>query len=630
MPDVYKLQPVSFRQVQLNQGFFGMKQAINTAQTIPHIYAMNEKTGRFEAWKLDWTQESDKPRPHIFWDSDAAKWIEASAYSLATHSDENLERKVDAVIERIAQAQQPDGYLNIYFTSVEPDKRWTNLRDCHELYCAGHMLEAAIAYFEATKKDRLLKTMIRYIDYIDTVFGPEDGKKRGYPGHEEIELALVKLYRLTGDRKYLNLAKFFIDERGQQPHYYDSEARLRGEDPEAWKYGPYQMLQAHVPVRQQTEVVGHAVRATYLFSGALDVAHETDDAELVSVCRALWDNLIQKRMYITGGIGSSRHNEGFTLDYDLPNESAYAETCAAIGLVFWSSRMLQMNGERQYADIVEKCLYNNVMAGVSLDGRKFFYDNPLASRGNRHRQVWFDCACCPPNIARLLASVGGYAFSTAEHTVFIHQFFQSTAAMEVGSHPIRLSLTTYYPWEETVQISVQPEKRAEFQLAIRLPGWCRNPHIAVNGIAFDHANHVQKGYTFIHRTWRAGDMVTLRLPMPVERIEARPEVGVNGGRVALLRGPVIYCLEQADNGPVLNDIVLSEQPGFRTSFDPDLLGGVVTIRGKALRRQGPQWSTDLYRPMQGRYNPIEIKAIPYFAWDNRTPGEMLVWIRSQV
>jgi len=630
MSNTYQLQAISFRQVQLNHGFFGRKQAINTAETIPHIYAMNEKTGRFEAWKLDWTPRSDKPRPHIFWDSDAAKWIEASAYSLATQSDDELERRVDAVIELIAQAQQPDGYLNIYFPSVEPEKRWTNLRDCHELYCAGHMLEAAIAYFETTKKDRLLKTMIRYIDYIDTVFGPEAGKKRGYPGHEEIELALVKLYRLIGDRKYLNLAKFFIDERGQQPHYYDIEARQRGEDPEAWKYGPYQMVQAHRPVRQQTEVVGHAVRAMYLFSGVLDVAHETGDAQLVSVCRTLWDHLIQKRMYITGGIGSSRHNEGFTLDYDLPNESAYAETCAAIGLVFWSSRMLQLNGERKYADIVEKCLYNNVMAGVSLDGRKFFYDNPLASRGNRHRQVWFDCACCPPNIARLLASVGGYAFSTTEQTLYIHQFFQCNAAMTVGVHPIRLAMTTNYPWDETVQISFELEQPATFHLAIRLPGWCRNPQIAVNGIPYDHADHVQNGYAFILRKWRAGDQVRLRLPMPVQIIEARPEVGANAGRVALQRGPVIYCLEQEENGPVLNDIVLSQQPKFQTSFEPELLDGVVTICAKALRRLGPEWSTDLYRPMQGHFEPVEIKAIPYFAWDNRTQGEMLVWIRSQV
>lgn len=630
MPGIYKLQPVSFRHIQLGDGFFGKKQAINTANTIPHVYEMNEKTGRFEAWKLDWTLNSNKPKPHIFWDSDAAKWIEAAAYSLATQPDNDLEKRVDETIEVIAAAQKPDGYLNIYFTSVEPDKRWTNLRDCHELYCAGHMLEAAIAYYETTGKDKLLNTMIRYVDYIDTVFGPEKEKKRGYPGHEELELALVKLYRITGDKKYLNLAKFFIDERGTQPHYYDLEAVARDEDPDAWKYGPYQMVQAHAPVRQQTEVVGHAVRAMYLFSGVIDVAHETGDEELVSVCQRIWDNLVQKRIYITGGIGSSRHNEGFTLDYDLPNESAYSETCAAIGLVFWANRMLQMNGDSRYADIIEKCLYNNVLAGISLDGKKFFYDNPLGSRGNRHRQVWFDCACCPPNIARLLASVGDYAFSTSEKTVFVHQYFDGTASLHVDEKTIGVELKTDYPWDEEVNITVNPQQSQEFSLAVRLPAWCRNPQIAVNEETLNISKNTKNGYAFIHRTWERGDRVKLTLPMPVEQIEARPEVSVNGGRVALQRGPVIYCIEKADNGAVLNDIVLSEQPEFQTQFEKDLLDSVVTIRGKALRRKKLDWATDLYRPKQGEFEPCEIKAVPYFAWDNREPGEMLVWIRSQV
>ncbi len=630
MPGIYKLHPVSFRYVQSGDGFFGKRQTINTSKTIPHVYEMNEKTGRFDAWKLDWSPDGNKPKPHIFWDSDAAKWIEAAAYSLATHPDKHLEKLIDDTIDLIAAAQQPDGYLNIYFTSVEPDKRWTNLRDCHELYCAGHLLEAAIAYYETTGKDTLLNTIIRYVDYIDTVFGPEESKKRGYPGHEEIELALVKLYRITGDKKYLKLAKFFIDERGTQPHYYDLEAEARGEDPDEWKYGPYQMVQAHAPVRQQTEVVGHAVRAMYLLSGAMDVAQETGDEELVSVCQTIWNNLVQKRIYITGGIGSSRHNEGFTLDYDLPNESAYSETCAAIGLVFWAHRMLQINGDSRYADVVEKCLYNNVLAGISLDGKKFFYDNPLGSRGDRHRKVWFDCACCPPNVARLLASVGDYGYSVSENTIFVHQYFDGTASLRIDKKMIDIELKTNYPWEEDVIITLKPNQSQNFTLAVRLPGWCRNPHISINEQEYHLGDHVKNGFAFIERTWQDSDQVKLTLPMPIEQIEARPEVSMNGGRVALQRGPVIYCIEQADNGPVLNDIVLSAQPEFETQYEPDLLDGVVTIRGKALRREGHDWETDLYRPKQGVFEPCEIKAVPYFAWDNRAPGEMLVWIRSQV
>src|SRR5512136_2068131 len=417
--------PLSFTQVSIEDEFWAPRLRTNRERTIPLEYEQCRSTGRLDAFRLNW-KPGMEPVPHIFWDSDVAKWIEAASYTLAAHPDPRLQAQLDEIISLIASAQNSDGYLNTHFTVVEPGKRWTNLRDRHELYCAGHLIEAAVAHFQATGKRTLLDVLCRYADHIDQTFGPRPGQKRGYPGHEEIELALVKLYHVTGERRYLDLSLYFVDERGRQPHYYDLEAVARGDDPASYWAKTYAYMQAHVPVREQHQVVGHAVRAMYLYSALADLAGETGDRSLLETCEELWLHLCTRNLYITGGIGPSPANEGFTADYDLPNESAYAETCASIGLVFWNHRLLQLECAGRYADMMERALYNGVLSGVSLDGEKFFYENPLASQGNHHRQAWFDCACCPPNLARLLASLGQYVYAQNDTELAVHLYVQGS------------------------------------------------------------------------------------------------------------------------------------------------------------------------------------------------------------
>ena len=657
-----KLEPVPFNQVAIDGPFWAPRQQVNREVTLPIEYEQCERTGRIAAWKLDWKPGQPNP-PHHFWDSDVAKWIEAAGYSLATHPDEELEQLVDGVIDMIAGAQQEDGYLNIHFTVVEPENRWKNLRDMHELYCAGHLMEAAVAYYASTGKRRMLDVMCRYAETIDTVFGPGEGQKRGYPGHEEIELALVKLYRVTGEERYLDLAKFFVDERGRQPHYYDVEARARGEDPQDFHGQGYDYNQSHVPVREQDTAEGHAVRAMYLYSGMADVAAETGDESLVAACERLWWNVTQRRMYVTGGIGSSSYGERFTYDYDLPNDVAYAETCAAIGLVFWAHRMLQFDGDRVYADVMERALYNGVLSGVSLDGRTFFYANPLEVDPEKHarrpdlfrspsvsptRQGWFRCACCPPNIARLLASLGQTVYSQSGREAYVHLYVGGRAELELDGQSVTLIQETRYPWEGEVQITVHPQREASFALALRIPGWSRGASLEVNGQPLEVGasaavkggaspgegavppnDLTERGYARIDRIWRPGDTVRLSLPMPVERIWAHPTVQEDCGRVALQRGPLVYCLEEIDNGPHLHSIALPRDAALKAEFDENLLGGVVVIRGEAERQDASECQGALYRPARPATKAVPLKAVPYYAWANREPGEMLVWIRER-
>jgi len=637
MPSVKrKLTPVRLTEVIVDDDFWTPRIKTNRDVTLPIEHGQCKKTGRLDAWKLDW-KPGKKNMPHEFWDSDVAKWIEAAAYSLALFPDKNLEGKVDRVIDMIAGAQQKDGYLNIYFTVCEPEKRWRNLRDMHELYCAGHLMEAAVAWLEATGKRTFLDVMRRYADYIDSVFGSEKGKMRGYPGHQEIELSLVKLYRVTGEKRYLRLAKFFIDERGKCPHYFDKEAKARGEGRKSYEYGNYDYLQAHLPVREQATAEGHAVRAVYLYSAMADVAMETGDAKLFGACRRLWENVTQKRMYIHGGIGSTRFGERFTFDYDLPNEEVYAETCAAIGLVFWAHRMSQADPDSRYADVMERALYNGTISGVSLDGKRFFYDNYLAVkpqalpfRGQKPsvRQEWFGCACCPPNIARLLASFGQYIYSQNSREVYVHLYVGGSAKIDVAGQKVTLTQKTGYPWKDKIVLSVKPDRNAEFTLALRIPRWCRDPRLKVNGKFLRVAGLVKKGYAKIKRLWKSGDKVELTLPMQVEQIEAHPGVREDCGKVALRRGPVVYCLEQIDNGADLADIRLERESKLTARFDPKLLGGVVVITGKAKRRNSADWRGDLYRPVGSKTKTVNIKAVPYCTWENRKSGEMIVWIRE--
>ena len=632
------LNPVPFSKVTLDAGFWKSRLDTNRSITLPIEHRQLKSSGQLAQWRWKPGQPNT---PHIFWDSDVAKWMEAAAYSLATHPDKKLEKLVDAVVDDMARIQGADGYLNTHYLLVEPKKRWTNICGCHELYCAGHMMEAAVAYHEATGKRKFLDIMSRYTDYIRKVFGPGKGQKRGYPGHEEIELALVKMYRATGKSDYLDLAKFFVDERGRQPHYYDAEAKARGEKPGDRHFGGgYSYCQAHLPVRRQRQVVGHAVRAMYLYAGMADVAAYAGDKTLLPALRALWKNVTQRRMHVTGGIGPTARNEGFTFDYDLPNESAYLETCAAVGLVFWAHRMLHLERDGACTDVMERALFNGVLAGVSLDGERFFYENPLAAYpgatsglrkpGDHHRRVeWFGCSCCPPNIARLIASAAGYMYSADTKSLWVHLYAAGSAEVDMDGQTVRLTQRTKYPWDGKVAITVQPERAGEFTLAVRIPGWCRKATLKVNGRSVALKPITKKGYARVKRTWKKGDRVELLLPMPVELIEAHPNVRQDAGKVAIQRGPIVYCLEEVDNGRNLHDIALPAGVRLRAAFDAKLLGGVTVITGRARKRDTAGWGDQLYSADAGKFKTVNIKAVPYALWANRKPGEMRVWLNAR-
>ncbi len=625
-----RLLPIPFRHVTIDDIFWAQRIRRNRERTLPHIYQLLQETGRIDALRLTW-KAGDVPVPHIFWDSDVGKWIEAASYSLATSPDPTLKQQVDEAIDLLAQAQHDDGYLNAYFTVVEPGARWTNLRDKHELYCAGHLIEAAVAHYQATGERKLLDVLCRYADYIARTFGREPGQKPGYDGHEEIELALVKLYHATGDARYLALSRYFVDERGKQPHYFDLEAQERGEDPASFVMGTYAYNQAHLPVLEQTQVVGHAVRAMYLNSALADLAREQDDERLFAVCRRLWDHLTSTRMYLTGGIGTSGHNEGFTQDYDLPDETAYAETCAAIGLVFWAHRMLQLDCDRAYADVMERALYNGVLSGVSLDGDRFFYENPLASDGTVHRQRWLDVCCCPINLARLLPTLGQYIYSANATDLAVHLFVQGEAQFTIDGQEVTLHQRTRYPWEGAVALQFAAATPFTCNVRVRIPGWCHDARLAVNDETLDAGAIMQGGYAVISRHWQPEDTITLDLAMPVERIYAHPAVRANVGQVALQRGPIVYCLEEVDNGVPPWRLILPDESPIESVFEPETLEGVAILRGTALAPDDRDWADPpaLYRASPPRLVPAPFTAIPYYAWDNRKPGVMNVWLHAR-
>lgn len=627
--------PVPFTAVAIDDPFWSRRLEVNREVTIPTEYDQLKQTGRIDAFRLDW-KPGKEPKPHVFWDSDVAKWIEAASYSLATHPDPELDALLDEVIALIASAQQPDGYLNVYFTIVEPDAKFSDLRDAHELYCAGHLMEAAVAHYQATGKRTLLDPLCRYADHIGRVFGRGPGQKPGYCGHEEIELALMKLYHATGELRYLELSQYFVDERGARPHFFDIETmELRKQGKKHFfarhletgehKFD-YRYNQSHLPVREQTEVGGHAVRAMYLFSAMADLAGELGDSTLLAACERLWENLCLRRMYITGGIGNARSNEGFTFDYDLPNETAYAETCAAVGLVFWNHRLLQLTCDGRYADGMERALYNGVISGISLDGRSFFYENPLASLGNHHRQPWFDCACCPPNVARLLASLGGYMYAVSEEDLAVHLYISGQARINWRGQQMRIEQQTRYPWDGQVTLRLGLERPETFGLKLHIPGWCRAAKVRVNGQAAGQDGLVERGYLRLLREWQPGDVVELELAMPVERVYANPNVRQNTGRVALQRGPVVYCLEAVDHQAPLNHVVIPRGAEFTVRFEPNLLDGVSVITGTGCAADEEDWQGELYRTRPPEQRETLVTAIPYFAWDNRSPGAMQVWI----
>ncbi len=641
-------RPVSNKNVEINDEFWGRYIDLIKNVVIPYQWDVlndyingTEPSHAIKNFKIAAGLSKGEFYGQVFQDSDLAKWLEAVGFSLTINPDSELEKKADRIIDIIEKAQQDDGYLNTYFTIKEPDKKWANLRNGHELYCAGHMIEAAVAYFEATGKRKLLDVVCRFADHIDSVFGREPNKKKGYPGHEEIELALVKLYRVTGKKRYLYLSKYFIDERGRDPNYFKKEAEDGGEKADKIQNSlNLSYYQAHLPVRSQTKAEGHSVRAVYLYSGMSDVAIETGDKTLIDACKKLWENIILKRMYITGGIGSTSYGESFTFDYDLPNDTIYSETCASIGLVFFAHRMLQIDINNIYSDIMEKVLYNSVISGISLDGKKFFYVNPLEvwpeasekSKIKEHvkvtRQPWFSCACCPPNVARLLASIGKYIYSKYSDEVYIHLYISSKVEIEMSGSRVKIMQETQYPWNEEVKIIISPDEEKEFSLLLRIPGWCDDAKMYVNSSEIDVYNSKISGYIKLKRIWKKGDIVKLFLPMKIKRVKAHPSVRANMGKIAVQRGPVVYCLEEVDNGPNLHEIVLSNKSKLKAEFDDNLLGGIMTINAGA-ERYDPTWSEELYRAdIKSKYRSVNIKFIPYYVWANRTPGEMIVWVNE--
>ncbi|MCZ8521385.1 MULTISPECIES: glycoside hydrolase family 127 protein [Paenibacillus] len=645
-------------QVRIRDEFWNSFTELVRGTVIPYQWeALNDRITDAEPsyairnFRIAAGQEEGEYGGMVFQDSDVAKWLEAVGYSLASHPDPELERTADEVIELIAAAQHESGYLNTYYTVQEPGKQWTNLHEAHELYCAGHMMEAAVAYYEATGKRKLLEVVCRFADYIDTVFGHGPDQLRGYDGHQEIELALVKLYRVTGEKRYLKLAQFFIDERGTEPNFLVEECRQRGGYSHwAKKELPIptaeQMAynQAHKPVRKQEEAVGHSVRAVYMYTAMADLARLTGDSELLEACRRLWNNMTTKQMYITGGIGSTHHGEAFSFDYDLPNDTVYAETCASIGLIFFARRMLQLEAKSEYADVLERALYNNVIGSMSQDGKHYFYVNPLevwpeASRNNpgRHhvkevRQKWFGCSCCPPNVARLLSSLNDYIYtaSAEDSVVHVHLFIGSEAQFELAGGTLKLKQQSQLPWKGYARFEITAVPEAALTLALRIPSWCGGRAVMkINGsaAAYDTVN----GYAAVNRQWAQGDIVEWEPELEPHLTAAHPEIRSNAGRAAIERGPLVYCLEETDNGRLLASLSIVRTTKLETHEDSGLPGGALVIEAEGRRDEAASWQEDTpYRPLSGTQTavPVKLKAVPYYLWGNRKPGEMSVWIRT--
>lgn len=569
----------------------------------------------------------------VFQDTDVAKWLEAVGYSLAEKKNEKLEKLADDAIDVIVQAQQKDGYLDTYFIIKEPEQRWRNLCEGHELYSAGHMIEAAIAYYEGTGKRKLLDSMIRLADLICRTFGPEEGQNHGYPGHQEIELALVRLYRVTQDKKYLKQAKYFLDIRGVGENYFLVERKQKNFKrifPELEDYDPA-YSQSHEPVRKQKTAEGHAVRAVYMYSAMADVAEEYQDKELMEACENLWENITQKRMYITGGIGSSGFLERFTTDYDLQNDSNYSETCASIGMALFSLRMANITRDSRYAEVMEQELYNNILAGIAQDGKSFFYVNPLEIKPRQcmphtsrahvkaRRQKWFGVACCPPNIARTLASLGQYIYGVDGADIYTHLYIGNQTDIPVNNDVVQIRIDSMFPWNGNIKVKVQGVKE-KIKLHFRIPSYSENFQLYCNGE--EQELKVNNGYAYVEIC--ENSRIDIQFDMPVAFLHANYKVSADVGKVAIKRGPIVYCLEEIDNGPDLQCIYLSSKEAHvrKSRSFPECFE--IELQGRRLISK----SEGLYSSDGLSYSDVNIQAIPYAYWNNRREGEMLVWIHE--
>ncbi|SIQ92023.1 glycoside hydrolase family 127 protein [Halanaerobium kushneri] len=641
------LKEVSLKDVRIDDQFWNRRLEKNHTVTLKHQYQQLVKTGRLENFKKAAGLETGNFYGMFFNDSDVYKWLEAASYTLANINDLKLSKRVEDVVELLAEAQEDNGYLNTYFILEEPDKKWTNLGMMHELYCAGHLFQAAAANYRATGKRKLLDIACKFADLIDAKFRLSEHK--GVPGHEEIELALVELYRVTENDNYLKLSEYFINNRGK--HYFKKEvenlsnvAGINFEQnienfdnftmskyyqefflDENNKYdGSY--AQDHLPVREQNEIKGHAVRAMYLYSAVTDIVLETGEKSLLKALENLWHNMTKKKMYITGGIGSTHDFEGFTENYDLPNKSAYAESCAAVGSIMWNHRLLKLKKDAKFADLIERILYNGLLSGVALSGDKFFYVNPLASDGDHHRKGWFHVSCCPPNIARLLASLQKYIFLQKEKNIFVNLFISSKLNAEIMGHKVTLLQNSNYPWDSTMNYKISLETSFDFKLNIRFPDWADGADVFVNGR--EQRVKVKNNYLIIDRNWKDNDQLKIVFEMPVKRVKSHPAVKENRNHFALIRGPLVYCLEEVDNNVSLDEIIIPGDSQIKVKYDADL-DGFNYLEGKAFTEKHSNWENKLYiEKREVVYEELKFKAVPYYLWDHRDPGQMRVWLRE--
>ncbi len=635
---------IDMKHFTIRDGFWSPYRRLIKEEVLPYQYSMLEdqvsdaaRSHAIENFRIAAGIKEGEFYGMVFQDSDVAKWIEACAYTLADFPDPKLEAVVDEIIEVIEKAQQKDGYLNTFFTLKEPTRRFTDLQEGHELYCAGHMIEAAVAYYHATGKKRLLNVMIRMADLIDHYFGK--GKNRGIPGHPEIELALMKLYRATDEERYLKLCEYFINERGTQPNYFKEEQERR--DWSVWNsdWRDVNYTQNHAPVREQVDAVGHSVRAVYLYTGMADLAGVNSDDELKVACERLWESITKRRMYITGGIGSTVIGEAFTEDYDLPNDTAYAETCASIGLIFFAQKMLELEPKGEYADIMERALYNTVLAGMSQDGKHFFYVNPLEvtpgisgiAQTHRHalpeRPKWFGCACCPPNVARLLSSLDLYAWSENESTIFSNLFIGGEADFR-ETKGCSLTVSTEYPYGETISYRVATDGRPKsFVMALRIPGWSdTRTKLYYNGEELNLSDIIKDGYAYVSKSFADGDLLQLELDMEPFRVYSNTLVHNNEGYVALQCGPLVYCLEGVDHDGEIHSLRLAKAADIKTEYKQNLFGGIKVLKAEGYRMKS---APGLYSRVRPQPQPVTITAVPYYVWGNRGSGQMRVWIPEE-
>ena len=619
----HRIDPINFSSVEITDNFWRPKMDKVATKTLDAcIFQTEVKTGRIRNFEQVLLGDKGKHDGVFYDDSDVYKALEAMAYAIKTTANSTLEKKADEWIDKIAAAQQPDGYLNTFYTLTGLNDRWSDM-SMHEDYCGGHLIEAAVAYADATGKKKLLNVAIKWADHFDSTFGP--GKKHWVTGHQELELALVKLYRSTKNVKYLKLADWLLSERGKQ--------MAKGYTWTEWKDTGY--AQDLVPVKEQKEITGHAVRAMYMYTGAADVAAYTGDKDYLSAMRTVWEDVVFRNMYITGGIGSAGSNEGFTKDFDLPNEQAYCETCASVGMVFWNQRMNSLTANGEYADVLERSLYNGALDGLSISGDRFFYGNPLASTGKHARKEWFGTACCPSNIARLISSLGSYIYGQEKNKIFINLFVGSETSIPLQKGDMKIKMQTDYPWSGSVDCKIGMAKQESATIAFRIPGWMGeqpspgglyryadtlnfSPILKVNGIPF---NYVAKdGYALVERVWKEGDQIVYEMPMQIRSIVSRTELSQDAGRVALQRGPLVYCVEGADNEGKAWNIIAPLGAKFSAENFSILGERVVSLVADLPVVNSSADGQAVFTEQK------KVRAIPYYAWCNRGSNQMQVWL----